>query len=583
MPILSFRQSSPASSRSRLAQVSRDCLPHLAAAAAFSAIGNILYLTPSLFMLQVYDRVLPSRGLGTLAALGLLTLVGLAALAAFEWLRSRVLIRASVQCERALVGPGLGIALSQPSLSRLDRGELMRHVDTLRQALASPAMAAALDAPWTPIYVLVGFLLHPLLGVSMIVSGVLLLGLAWVNERCTADPMRRAAQAQGIAYARLNHGVAHASEVRALGMVHSLSARHERDRRAAGLLQLQASFAGGSVQACIKFLRLALQSGALAMGAILVIDGAIAPSAIIVASLLTARALAPIDQLVAGWKTVVQARAAYAALDPVLLLPDADAIDRTNLPAPSGAIRLEGLAVASPIGARPILHALDAAIEAGEVIGIAGPIGSGKSTLLRAIVGAADIASGHVRFDGVSRADWESERLARHIGYLPQEPVLFHGTVKENIVRFLVSATPDGAEQLDAAAIAAAQAAGAHDMIVALPQGYDTLLGVGGTGLSGGQAQRVALARALFGNPTILVFDEPTAHLDVAGKRALARLLAVLRTERRTVLFASHDTDLLAACDRLMVIEDGRIDRFGPIMPVRRKRPAAPATSFVKA
>lgn len=584
IPVSSAGQVPPLA-RSRLSIALRGCRTHLVAAAAFSAIGNLLYLAPSLYMLQVYDRVLPSRGLGTLTALSILMLGALAALAVFEWLRSRVLIRASVQAERVLAGPALRIALSQPSLSRLERGEVMRDVDTLRQSIASPAVFAALDAPWTPIYILVGFLLHPLLGASMVVSGALLVGLAWLNEKRTAGPMKQASEAQSIAYARLNHGVAHAAEVRALGMVDTLAARHERDRGVAGLLQLRASFAGSSLQAAIKFVRLALQSGALALGAVLVVDDAISASAIIVASLLTARALAPIDQLVAGWKTIVQARVAYARLDRMLALPSTDTADRTNLPSPKGAITLEGLGIVAPLDGRPILSAIDGVIGAGEVIGIAGPSGSGKSTLLRAIVGAVDIDTGHVRFDGISRTDWDRDRLARHIGYMPQDPVLFHGTVKENIVRFYAGADPAGAALLDEAAIGAAKAAGAHDMITALPQGYDTILGVGGTGLSGGQAQRVALARALFGNPAVLVLDEPTAHLDTDGKKALARLLASLRQAQRTILFASHDPDLLAASDRLMLLDQGRIERFGPLFGLRsrRKPDQDQPTSFVKA
>jgi ATP-binding cassette subfamily C protein len=576
IPVSSAGQVPPLA-RSRLSIALRGCRTHLVAAASFSAIGNLLYLAPSLYMLQVYDRVLPSRGLGTLAALSVLMLGALAALAVFEWLRSRVLIRASVQAERVLAGPALRIALSQPALSRLERGEVMRDVDTLRQSIASPAVFAALDAPWTPIYILVGFLLHPLLGASMVASGVLLIGLAWL--------MKQASEAQSIAYARLNHGVAHASEVRALGMVDTLAARHERDRGVAGLLQLRASFAGSSLQAAIKFVRLALQSGALALGAVLVVDDAISASAIIVASLLTARALAPIDQLVAGWKTIVQARIAYARLDRMLALPSTDTPDRTNLPAPKGAITLEGLGIAAPLDGHPILSGIDGAIGAGEVIGIAGPSGSGKSTLLRAIVGAVDIDAGHVRFDGISRTDWDRDRLARHIGYMPQDPVLFHGTVKENIVRFYVGTDAAGTALLDEAAIGAAKAAGAHDLIAALPQGYDTILGVGGTGLSGGQAQRVALARALFGNPAILVLDEPTAHLDTDGKKALARLLASLRQAQRTILFASHDPDLLAASDRLMLLDQGRIERFGPLFGLRsrRKPDQDQPTSFVKA
>lgn len=562
-------------------RVLRQCRRHIVAAAAFSAMSNLLYLAPSLFMLQVYDRVLPSHGLGTLAALGLLTLVALGALAAFEWLRSRILIRASVLLEQGLSVRALRVALSRPGVARMQRSEATQNVDTLRQAMASPAVLAGLDAPWMPIYVIVGFLLHPALGIAMLVSAALLVALAWANERATAGPIERANKAQAIAYSRLSHGVAHAAEVRALGMVGTLSRRQLRDRHVAGQLQMTASFAGNGFSSTIKFVRLALQSGALALGAVLVIEDAISAGSVIAASLLMARALAPVEALVGSWRTIVQARVAYASLNDLLSDDAADPVERTRLPDPTGAVELDAVSVVAPHSGQPVLAGITAAIAPGQVIGIAGASGAGKSTLLRAIVGAATLDQGHVRLDGANRNDWDPDLLARHVGYLPQEAVLFPGTVKENIVRFHVGNADDSAA-LDAAAVASAQAIGAHAMIAGLPQGYDTVLGIGGTGLSGGQAQRVAIARALFGNPRILVLDEPTAHLDADSRRALARLVTTLRQSGRTIIVASHDADVLAACDKLMILSEGRIETFGPLGPSPKSRVAKP-TSLAKA
>ena len=550
------------------------CRPHLVTATVFSALSNLLYLAPSLFMLQVYDRVLPSRGLATLAALGVITLAALAALGAFEWLRSRVLVRASVQLERELAEPVLRSAIGRPEFSRLDRSEAIRQVETLRQGIASPAMVAAMDAPWTPIYIVVASLLHPALGVTITLACIVLLILAWTNEKATAEPMKRAAEASSVAHARQAHASANAAEVRALGMVSALTRRQIDERGVSNALQLAASFSGNVHGSTIKFLRLALQSGALALGAVLVVRDAISPGSMIAASLLMTRALAPVEQIVGAWKTIIQGRTAIAKLNG--LLAGGGPVEHTRLPAPRGVIRAEHVGVLAPGSDRPILTDIDFETAAAEVIGIVGASGAGKSTLLRVLSGATLPAHGHVRFDGASRADWDAEVLARHTGYLPQNFVLFPGTVKENIARFATGPGTDAGE-VDAAVIAAARAIDAHDMIVGLPQGYDTLVGTGGTGLSGGQMQRIAIARALYGDPSIYFLDEPTAHLDADAQHAFVRLLAQLRRRGATVLIATHSADLLAATDRLLVLDKGRVARFGPIAaaPAQEARPPA--------
>jgi ATP-binding cassette subfamily C protein len=545
------------------------------AAAGFSALSNLLYLAPSLFMLQVYDRVLPSRGLGTLAGLGVVTLFALAALAGFEWLRSRLLIRASARLEAELATPVLEATMRGAALSRLARSEAMRHLEALRQGVASPSMVAAFDAPWTPVYVAVGFMLHWSLGLAMILSGAALLLLAWLNDRIIATPMKLASDAAGRAYARQAHSASYAAEVRALGMVTALARSQAQDRELANGLQTRASFAAGDIGSIIRFFRLALQSATLALGAVLVIEDQISAGAMIAASLLMTRALAPVEQVVAAWRQLISSRIALARLRE-LFLDDAQPV-RTLLPRPTGTLQVEGLTVVAPHDERRTLTDVSFALTAGEIVGLVGHSGAGKTTLLRALGGAVEPTAGQVRLDGASRSDWDPERLARHIGYLPQDPVLFPGTIKENIVRFRHALGEDDDATLDAAAIAAAEAIGAHEMIARLPQGYDTPVGAGGTGLSAGQAQRIAIARALFGDPALLLLDEPTAHLDADAQRAFAAMLVRQRTRGATVLFATHSTDALAGVDKLLVLAAGRVERFGPIVAT----PATPPVSKV--
>ncbi|MDZ7281822.1 type I secretion system permease/ATPase [Sphingomonas sanguinis] len=552
------------------------CRPHLMVAAGFSAIGNLLYLSPSLFMLQVYDRVVPTGGIATLVAIGLLTLAALAAMATFEWLRSRVLARASLRLEAQLTGPALDLALRHSGLSRLQRAEVVRDVDTLRQGIASPAIVALLDLPWTPIYIIVAFMLHWSLGVMTIGAAGLLLVLALANERATSRPMKLAGDAASIAHQRQAHATAHASEVRALGMARALVSLQMIERSTANTLQMRASFAANTYGGWIKFVRLALQSAVLGLGAVLVIANDISAGSMIAASLLMARALAPIEQVVGAWKTILQSRIAFTRLDAAFGVRATHV--PTQLPAPTGTIQVENLTVLASGTERVALADASFSVTPGEVIGIIGPSGSGKSTLIRAMAGGCEAARGHVRFDGVSRADWDGEALAAHIGFMPQDYVLFAGSVKENISRFAGVLGGDPAA-IDRDVLAAAQAVGAHEMIGRLPMGYDTQIGgAGGVGLSAGQAQRIALARALYGNPAILLLDEPTANLDAEAQQCFASLLGDLRQRGVTILFASHSMDMLAAADKLLVMAAGRVQRLAPRAELRPAESEAPVT-----
>jgi ATP-binding cassette subfamily C protein len=532
----------------------------LACAALFSGIVNLLYLVPTLYMLQVYDRYVPSGNGATLLLVSLMGGAGLVTLAALDWVRGRLLVRVSARFDRLLAGPTLMAALAGHGAIRADRGEAMRDFDTLRQMIASGAMIALFDAPWAPIFLLFAFLLHPLLGAVTLTGAIVLIALAWGNERATHAGIAQANVAAAAAYARQAQVSAHAEEVRALGMARGLVAAALAERDAVAQAQLDASFAGGRYAALIKFFRLVFQSGALAVGAWLAVTGRISMGAIIAASLLLGRTLAPIEQLVAAWRPIVRAIEARKRLEALLGRPIAPAA--TILPEPTGRIAIEALAISDPNGRAPILGGISALIEPGSMVAVAGPSGAGKSTLLRALAGAVEPAAGTVRFDGVALRDWDRDQLARHIGFLPQALALLPGTVKENISRFSGTAR-EGAAAIDAAVMRSAAAIGAHEMIGRLPKGYDTVIGAGGVPLSAGQMQRIAIARALFGDPRILILDEPNAHLDAGAHAALMAALTMLRENKRTIIVAAHGAELIRMADKLLVLADGRLVRFG--------------------
>lgn len=537
-----------------------SCRPMLACAALLSGIVNLLYLLPTLYMLQIYDRYVPSGNGATLLLVSLMGGVGLVTLAALDWVRGRLLVRVSARFDRVLAGPTLMAALAGTSATRVDRGEAMRDFDMLRQMIASGAMIALFDAPWAPIFLLFAFLLHPLLGAVTLTGAIVLIVLAWGNERATHSGIADANAAAAIAYVRQAQVAAHAEQVRALGMAKGLVAVALAERDAVSRAQLDASFAGGRYAALIKFFRLVFQSGALAVGAWLAVTGRISMGAIIAASLLLGRTLAPIEQLVAAWRPIVRAMEARKRLE--ALLGGSVASAATILPEPIGRIAIEALAIAGPDGRASILGGISALIEPGAMVAVAGPSGAGKSTLLRALAGAAEPAAGAVRFDGVKLRDWDRDQLARHIGFLPQTLALLPGTVKENISRFSGTAE-EGAAAIDAAVMRAAAAIGAHEMIGRLPNGYDTVIGAGGVPLSAGQMQRVAIARALFGDPRILILDEPNAHLDADAYAALGAALAMLRENKRTIIVAAHGAELIRMADKLLVLAEGRLVRFG--------------------
>ena len=549
----------------------------MAIVAVFSALLNLLYIAPSIYMMQVYDRAIPSSGRMTLVLLTAVRVAAFIVLSLLEWIRSRLLVDISTRLEQRLSGRVLEAALSQGGASTLERTSAMREFDTFRQSLAGPALLAALDAPWTPIYLVFAFLLHPALGGLGLASAMIMIALAWGNERATAGPLQEANRLAAAAYAEEDYTARSADTVGALGMRRSLVARQLGRRRQMIALQNRASLRAGSFANLVKALRLSLQSLILGLAAWLAIERQISPGAIFAASFLLARMLAPIEQVVGAWRSIVLNRRAYRILANVLSGP-ARRASPMAFSRPQGVLKVEGVSFAPPGGARATLQDISFAVEPGSLLGIIGASGAGKTTLVRLLAGAVEPSQGVIRLDGASYADWGSDQLANHVGYVPQDFVLFSGTIRENISRFRAHLGADRSE-IDAMTIAAARGAGAHELILNLAEGYNTVVGLGGVGLSAGQAQRIALARALFGEPRLLVLDEPNAHLDPVGEAKLHESLAQLKVAGCAIVVVAHRAGVLALADRLLTLEDGRIGLFGDVNNVaealRTGRPAA--------
>lgn len=548
------------------------CRSHFSAVAAFSALVNLLYIVPMLYMLQVYDRVVPTGGLQTLAFLSLVLLLALGTLALLDRLRNRLLVRAGLQLDIVLAPRILDATFTRPNTA--EARAALRDFDKLRGALSGPAFIALCDVPWLPIYILACTVMSPWIGLVALLGCCILPLIAWANEHATGARLQQAHAIAGLASLHQDAALAGGEAVRALGMRRALVARMLRQRRAMLTSQTEAGFAAGNYVTLTRFVQLSLQSLALGLGALLAIERQISPAAIFASSFLIGRALSPIAQLIAHWKTVGSARDALHSLDALLAMaPPVHA--PTALPAPKGRVGLENIAVLDQARTKPILNDVTLSIDAGETLAIIGPSGAGKSTLVRALTGALRPDRGTIRIDGADMMDWDPERLAMHIGYVPQAPTLFAGTVAENIARF---AGDNGAprETMDVAVVEAARKVGTNDMILALPNGYDHALGADGSGLSPGQAQRVALARAVYGNPSLLVLDEPNAHLDSDGDRHLIEALGALKQAGTTIVIVSHKMSILPVVDRILVLREGRMALLGPRDEVMAKlAPAA--------
>lgn len=550
------------------------CRQHFAYAALFSFAINILQLTVPLYMLQVFDRVLTSRSDETLVALSIAAVGALTVYLVLDALRARLLLAAGVTMEGLASPLVLTRVLQQAGRPRsaASGGEL-RDVSTLRGFLTGPSVMALFDVPWAPIYLGVIFLFHVQLGVIATGGACALLVLAYLNEKLTREPIRELSANARLAANMIDGGLRNAEVVNVLGIECDVRRRWQALNHKVTDAQVAVSRRGSLVGALTRFVRLLIQVAMLAAGAALVINQHVSPGVMIAGTLILARALAPAESAIVTWKALIEAREAYRRLRTLLGLSAEDS-QRTRLPAPEGGLACDGVSYAAPGADVFLLRGICFSLDPGESLGIVGPSGSGKSTLARLLTGWLPPHSGVVRLDGADLADWPRQELGPHLGYLPQEAQLFAGTVAENIARLSECAAAD--------IVVAAKRAHAHEMILSLPDGYDTRLGEGGIALSGGQSQRIALARALFGNPRLIVLDEPNASLDTAGDQALIRALQGLKQAGVTLIVISHKSHLLAQMDKMLVLNAGRVERFGSraqvlaqIIPASTRQPQA--------
>jgi PrtD family type I secretion system ABC transporter len=539
----------------RMREILVPLRPLLVYAGLFSLAINLLLLAPPLYMLQVFDRVLSSRSGETLLVLSAVTVGALVLMALLDALRSRLLAAAGVALDRRL-GPLIldGLVARAARLGGAAYLSGLRDVAILRGFFNGAGLLALFDAPWLPLFLALVFLFHPLLGAVALAGAVVMLVLACLNERLTRKPLEGAQAAARQAGRFIDGSLRNAEVVSALGMLPAVTRRWARLNDGALLAQLRAGSTGGTLGGATKLARQLVQTAMLAAGAWLVIVQDVTAGVMIAATIILGRALAPIETLVAGWRSLVEARTAWRSLED--LLQGQDLQEKTPLPAPTGAIEAERVSFAFPAAERPVLRGVSFSLRAGEALGVVGPSASGKSTLLRLALGVWKPSSGTMRLDGADAAAWPREQLGAHVGYLPQDVELFSGTVAENIARL---AEPD-----PVAVVRAAQRAHVHDMILRLPKGYDTGVGESGQALSPGQRQRIALARALYGDPRVVVLDEPNASLDHQGDEALLRTLHGLKEEGVTVLIVAHRPSLLRGVDKLLVLREGAVEMFGP-------------------
>ncbi|MCP1335908.1 type I secretion system permease/ATPase [Futiania mangrovi] len=526
------------------------------ATAGFSMVINLLMLVSPVYMMQVYDRVLTSQSGETLVALtavavGLLVIYGV-----LEGVRGRMLIRIGNAFDERIRRPVFN-ALALRALTAGAGGRLagLRDVDTVRQFLTGAGPAAFFDAPWIPVYLLVIFLIHPVLGGIAVAGAVLLIGMALATEWISRTRLREAGQHLGEAEQFADQTVRNIEALRAMGMTGRARTRW-LGRWYRGLsLQSEAADWVAVLQGLSKALRIVLQVGVLAGGASLVLVHEMSAGMMIAASIIVGRAVAPVEQMIGSWRGFVGARGAYDRLKELLAaFPEPG--KRMRLPRPEGQVTVENAAAVAPGGREPILRGISFAMEPGEVMAVIGPSASGKSTLARLLVGVWPAAAGAVRLGGADVFRWAHGDLGRYVGYVPQDVELFDATVKENIARL---GDIDPQKVVDAARLA-----GVHELILSLPDGYETRIGEGGRALSGGQRQRIALARALYDNPAFVVLDEPNANLDHDGDLALLKCIAELKRRGITVVLISHRPSMLQGVDRILVLRDGMVSALGP-------------------
>lgn len=525
------------------------------ALAGFSGVINVMMLTPAIYMLQVYDRALVSRNVTTLGMLTVLVVGLFLLMATLEMVRTRVLIRVGNRLDMDL-NRRLFSAAFERNLSRAggSPGQALQDLAQVRQFLTGNGLFAFFDAPWTPIYLLVAYLIHPLLGLVTLIGSLILVALAWLTEKATQQPLAEANNAALASANYANNNLRNAEVIEAMGMLPAISQRwfhsHLRILRMQGLASDRAALISGTG----RFVRITLQSLILGTGALLAIEGKITPGMMIACSILTGRALAPVEQVIASWKQLLGCRLAWGRLND-LLQEYPRRPPSMSLLRPVGMLAVENVYAGAPGTGNTILRGVSLALAPGESLGVIGPSAAGKSTLARLLVGVWPTQAGKVRLDGADIFTWNKAELGPWLGYLPQDVELFEGSIAENIARF--------AEVDSDAVIRAARSSGVHEMILRFPQGYDTRLSADGSPLSGGQKQRIALARALYGEPNLVVLDEPNANLDDLGEKALVEALAELKARGATVVLISHRPNVLCAVDKVLMLRDGGVQMLG--------------------
>ncbi len=544
-----------------LAEGKKGLRGHLKLILLFSGAINLLYLAPSLYMLQVYDRVIPTGGIATLILLSVVLVVSLGVMAILDAVRSRLLSRAALRIER-LASDAVIAENMRARREGVPPVATARDIDTLRQGVTSPAAIGLLDLPWTPLFIGICFVIHFWIGMMALGGAVLITALALVNERASRGALSQLSAKAATFYVAHDGDLNSAETINALGSSAKMRNRRAKARAEYVDLQTEAAFQGATYSAATKVVRMMLQSAALGLGAYLAVEREISAGAIIAATILTARAFAPVEQIVGGWRQIGMAATAYQGLRK-LFAGAKPAVLHTPLPDPKGRIQLEAVSALAPDGRTVSMQNASFVAGPGEIIGVIGPSGAGKTTLARVLANAAVVKSGAVRIDGARYADWDEAALAKHIGYLPQRIELFDGTVAENISCFMQT-DAESAHQLGQRIVQAAVMAGAHEMILRLPRGYETELGFGGSGVSPGQAQRIALARAMFGDPVVMVLDEPNSHLDADGELALVGAIEAVKARGGTVFVVAHRAGVINVADKLIVMQESRIVECGP-------------------
>ncbi|MCF8983843.1 type I secretion system permease/ATPase [Pseudomonas syringae] len=522
----------------------------------FSLFVNALMLVPTFYMIQVSGRVVPSSSTSTLFMLTLIMTVLMLTLGSLEWVRSRILVRISnrldIMLSRDVYRASFKRALSSGGMDA--SAQSLNDLTGLRQYLTGNGLFAFFDAPWLPIYTAVMFMFHPWFGWMTVACAIVLVILAYLNNRYTGKSLIEANQQSVAGNLQTTKNLRNAEVIESMGMLDTLMARWGKRQRRVLVLQSDASDKGGVITSISKTFRNWSQSFMLALGAYLVITHQVSPGLMMAGSLLLGRALSPIDLMIGSWKGFVAARVQYSRLNETLEKLHNEP-DRMALPDPEGHIQVENLVVTPPGAKTPVIRNISFVAPAGTVVGIVGPSAAGKSTLVRALLGIWPAQHGTVRLDGADISAWDKQKLGPHLGYLPQDIELFEGSISDNIARF----TKVDPEKV----VLAARTAGVHEMILQLPDGYDTVIGSDGVNLSGGQRQRIGLARAIYGSPRLIVLDEPNSNLDEVGERALSVALQLIKESGATVFIVSHRPNILSRLDRVMVMNAGTITLYG--------------------